>query len=101
MALACFGNLALALVSGGVLTLAKLGSAAAPSGSGGRLCRMAVLASRVPALAALGLQLAGSVEIGRTGAALWVPVVMLICNLLWVRADYLLLRDAPATGAGR
>ncbi len=104
VALALAGQTALALISGALLFCGKLGSAAFPEdyaadararGFGAPdVCRWLVVASRAPALVALGWQIAALAPLVGTGVAavdLVMPAVMFFCYLLWTRADFLLL----------
>ena len=100
LALVKIGDTGLAVASGALLALGKFGSAAvpedyaAPKGNSWPTgFRLAVLASRVPALAMLALVLARQLAAGAPPAALPMPAVMLVCYLLWARADVLLLAE--------
>jgi hypothetical protein len=111
VALVLFGSLWLALVSTVLLAGGKLGNAVAASGCwpvrveylslrGTTLCRevdlfrLAPLLSRVPAIGAILIEIARLLAIGAPGTALLLSqsTVLLICYLLWARADLLLLR---------
>jgi hypothetical protein len=106
-ALAAFGDLRLALASGLLLAIGKFGSALKPEepahqgNKWPRLFRWTVLASRGPAIATLLVEIvrlsaaAGDALAGR----LVMPVVMLVCYLLWARADLLLMAACPAPRA--
>lgn len=104
MALSAFGNILLALASGLLLAAGKFGSALVPENYEApdanpwpRRFRMAVVASRAPALAALAIELVTlvmSYEAAPPGSTIITPV-MLVCYLLWTRAD-LLLMQLPA-----
>ena len=94
------GQPLLAATSGLMHAAGKFGSARHPRGSrlilGGRidLFRAVVLASRVPALAVVTLEI-GSVLAGPAQPlALASPVLLLVCYLIWTRADITLFRDA-------
>jgi hypothetical protein len=107
-ALAAFGDVMLALVSGLLLAVGKFGSAlmpedyAAPDGNPWpNRFRTAVLLSRIPAIAALALELAR--QLSPDGAApagsLVMTAVMLVCYLLWACADLLLFAGALSEAA--
>ena len=103
-ALASFGDLWLALASGLLLAAGKFGSALVPedytrpgSSRWPDRFRWAVLASRLPALAALALELARLLgSDAPTAGSLVMTAVMLACYLLWARADMLLFAGAGA-----
>ena len=107
LALALFGDVALAATSTILLAGGKFGSALSrggrfpvrieyPSGRGYRRhftfdpFRAAVVASRVPAV--LGLVI-GAIEAvdGRNGLAFTEALILLVCYLIWTRADLLLI----------
>ena len=101
--LASSGNLMLAIVAGVLLAGGKLGSAVLPAlrlsarahGVLDQLCRWVVVASRVPSLLALGLQILRLHVEGALVSQGFLPVTMVLCFLLWVAADLALMR-APA-----
>jgi hypothetical protein len=96
VALVHFGDVALAIVAGTLLAGGKLGTALLrdTSGRAARLFRSVVVASRLPSIAALTLELWRLAEGGGPAAEAFLPCVMLGCLLLWLRADLLLLRGA-------
>jgi hypothetical protein len=104
-ALAAFGDVLLAVVSGMLLAAGKFGSALAPEDydapSGNpwpNRFRAAVLLSRIPALAALISELVpllGSDAPPPAGSQV-MTAVMLACYLLWARADLLLFTASHA-----
>ena len=113
ISLAAFGDILLAIASGLLLAAGKLGSALIPEGDAStgasawtRRFRLAVVASRVPALASLAIKLLGLVAPSGSAPAnsLVLTPVMLVCYLLWTRADLLLIRPAASVsrnaGAG-
>ena len=101
-ALAAFGDVILAFASGLLLAAGKIGSALVPEGYEAvernpwpRRFRLLVVASRVPALVSLAIEFVGplvsqdAVPVGE----LILTLVMLVCFLLWTRADLLLMRS--------
>jgi hypothetical protein len=107
LALAAFGDVLLAVASGLLLAAGKFGSALRPEDYTApcddpwpNRFRVAVLASRVPALAALALELVRlfGAAAPATGS-LVMTAVMIACYLLWARADLLLF--AGSTGIQR
>lgn len=106
-ALAAFGDVLLAAVSGLLLAAGKFGSALVPEDYAAPTVdpwpnrfRTAVLASRVPALAALSLEFTGLLRAGAESAgSLIMTGVMLVCYLLWARADLLLFAGAARVRA--
>lgn len=97
-----FGDVFLAIVSGALLAGGKLGTALVPETYGATaafnrlptLFRNAVILSRAPAIAALALQLFSLVSAsgGAAGFADFTgPAVMLLCYLIWARADLMLV----------
>ena len=103
-ALVMFGDFLLAIVSGFLLAGGKFGSAFVPDGPLARHFRHAVLLSRLPALAALGVQFLRefmNATPETPAAALAMPVVMIVCYLIWARADWLLLRPANRSSSSR
>jgi len=105
VALAAFGDVLLAFISGLLLAAGKFGSALVPEDYGApdgnfwpKRFRAVVLASRGPALAALALELVDL--LGSEGPApagsLVMTAVMLGCYLLWACADLLLFAGSPA-----
>lgn len=104
VALVHFGDLMLALVSGTLLVGGKLGTAILPERDGATggaclwttLCRRAVVASRLPAILALTVDLASALAGAQAlTPALLGPAVMILCHLIWIRADLLLMRPRP------
>ena len=99
VALMMFGDIFLAILSGVLLAGGKFGSAFVPHGPIASRFRQVVLLSRVPAVAALAIQLFREVLIATPEtplAAIAMPVVMILSYLIWARADWLLLKSAPA-----
>ncbi len=100
-ALVIFGDIFLAIVSGILLAGGKFGSAFVPDGPLSSRFRQAVLFSRFPALAALAVQFlreASTATPDTPLAATAMPAVMILSYLIWARADWLLLKSAPAAG---
>lgn len=100
VALAEFGDVLLAILSGLLLAAGKFGSALVsedyriPAASfWPKRFRMAVLASRVTAIGSLAFHLVTLVASGAAPAVddLVLMPVMLVCYLLWARADFLLI----------
>lgn len=94
-ALAFYGEPALALASGLLLAGGKLGNAVLSDATASpwpRRCRLAAMASRIPAIASLSLQLVMLAAQGAVAGAFVVPAIMLLCYGLWFRADLLLAR---------
>jgi hypothetical protein len=58
--------------------------------------RSAVLASRVPALLAALIDLFDVVAAGGPSTALLTPLTLLVCYVLWSKADLMLFRSRPA-----
>ncbi len=106
MALAHTGDILLAIVAGTLLAGGKLGSAALPSlrlkpkleNSCDRVMRASVVASRLPSILALGVELFTLSLSGMLWSTGIMPGVMLLCVLIWMAADILLLR-IPATNS--
>ena len=101
VALVIFGDILLAIISGVLLAGGKFGSAFVPDGPLSRRFRQAVLLSRLPAVAALGVEFLREVADATPEtpvAAIVMPIVMILSYLIWARADWLLLRSAPAAG---
>ncbi len=107
LSLIFLGQAVLALAAGMLLISGKLGSAM--FGEGTELSfwparwpnpfRLLVLVSRVPALIAPGLDLVNQLTLGSPPIALVQPVALIVCLLLWGKADLLLLgfgRRRPA-----
>lgn len=111
ISLVLFGSLWLALVSTVLLAGGKLGNALSPEGRwpvhfdfpsfrGSTLhreCdlfRLAPALSRVPAIAAVLIEITRLLTVGPAGLGLHLAqsAVLLICYLLWARADLLLMR---------
>ncbi|MGB3625135.1 MAG: hypothetical protein WA989_04890 [Henriciella sp.] len=100
VALIHFGDIALAIVAGTLLAGGKFGTAILPpavSPVTGRLdlktwLRVAVVASRVPSLAALSLELARIIHDREPVSNAIMPSIMLACFTLWLWADVLLVR---------
>lgn len=97
VSLVSLGEATTAMVAGGMLTIGKLGSAGVlflqRALRFDPVLRLIVVASRAPSLVALGLAvfpaLYGSVPI----EAVVLPLIMILCFLLWLWADLLLLRN--------
>lgn len=97
VALVLLGDTAVALLAGFMLTLGKLGCAVAAmfhaQEAGGlmRGLRFMAIASRIPSILALALAVApvfaGSIPMD----AVLLPLLMIVCFLLWFWADLLLL----------
>lgn len=102
IALVAFGDVLLALLSGALLAAGKFGSAVAPGSPRLRaFWRWLVLASRVPALATLGLQVVRLAGEGAGAGALFMPLVMIGCYLTWACADLMLFAgDSAGDPAG-
>lgn len=99
VALVIFGDIFLAIISGVLLAGGKFGSAFVPDGPLSRRFRQAVLLSRLPAVAALSVEFVRVVALATPEtpvAAIVMPIVMILSYLIWARADWLLLRSAPA-----
>lgn len=113
VSLMLFGSLWLALASTVLLAGGKFGNALVPRGSfpvrveflgfdgttGCRhldLFRVAALVSRVPAIAAIAVEISRLLAIGTSDASLDLlqSAVLLACYLLWSRADLLLFRHS-------
>lgn len=96
IALSRLGDSAVALLGGLMLTLGKLGSAALPlvfaggSASLDRVLRLTVVASRAPSILSLALAVSPIGHVSLDDALL--PLIMIVCFLLWLWADLLLLR---------
>ena len=106
ISLAVFGDILLATASGLLLAAGKLGSALVPeedaspkAGRWPRRFRLAVVASCVPALVLLAIKLLGLVDSAGTTPAdsLVLTPVMLVCYLLWIRADLMLIQPSVST----
>lgn len=107
IALVMFGNVWLALISTVFLAGSKLGSALREEGWQSRLrlpgiglvtvdlLRVATALSRLPAIAAVSLEILRLAVIGAEGMvlALAQSTVLLVCYLLWLRADMFLFRS--------
>jgi len=61
------------------------------------LFRSMVLAGRLPVIVAAGLVLAHQVGVSAPPSEMIQPAVMVVCHLLWIRADILLFRGKSAT----
>lgn len=106
IALALFGDVFMAIISGTLLAGGKLASGICRPGVTSRTglkwqnrFRWAVFISRAPAIAALTVQFYRVVSGNPATASLpdiLMPVVMVICYFIWARADYLLLRPGGA-----
>jgi hypothetical protein len=102
VALAAYSEVLLAVTSGILLAGGKFGSAMVPEtyGAGSQPSpwpnrfRTAVLLSRVPALAALALELIGLLAASAAPARLVMTAVMLFCYVLWTCADFMLVAGA-------
>lgn len=98
LALLKFGDVGLAIVSGTCLFGGKIGTAILPedpSAPAGRnrwsaIFRSMVLASRVPAIAALSIEIFSAFAIAAPGSA-FAPALMVLCYAIWFRADLMLL----------
>lgn len=100
VSLLLLGQPLLALATGAFVVLGKLGSAVfgddavAPPvwpESWPDPFRLAVLVGRVPAISAAGLDLLQQFGSGAPTIALVQPAVLIVCHVLWVKADLLLL----------
>lgn len=94
-ALFALGQPLLAATAGLMHAFGKFGSALHRPGNATdvdwpRVFRLTVIASRVPAILAALTELARSIPAGGVCAA--APVVLLICHLLWARADVMLMK---------
>lgn len=114
VALVHLGDFVLALVAGTILAGGKLGTAILPETPAAgparrrvaRLFRSAVVLSRLPSIAALGLEIVRLSAAGGAMSDAFLPGVTLFCFLLWLWADLLLLAgsrravsDGPAAGS--
>jgi hypothetical protein len=114
LALLAFGHPFLALTSGLLHSIGKFGSAWHGPGVPALKrparrpdpFRTLVLFSRLPAIAAAGLELHASLFMGEAGMGgagpvpHWTtPATLLVCYLLWSRADLLLFRSSRPKGA--
>ncbi len=61
------------------------------------LFRSMVLAGRVPAVAAASLELWHQLSTGTGGVSVLQPAVLVLCHLLWMRADFLLFQGSKAS----
>ena len=95
------GQPILAIFTGVLIVLGKLGSGvfgdapdAVPFWPRDRpdLFRSMVLAGRIPGMAAAGLELWHQMGTGPSALSAIQPVVMVLCHLLWMRADILLFQ---------
>ncbi|MEM8731355.1 MAG: hypothetical protein AAGF79_15705 [Pseudomonadota bacterium] len=92
------GNTGLALVAGALLAGGKLGNAILPSlhlrGEVrlAALLRYSAIVSRAPSLAVYGWVVLEGLQAAIPLADLMMPLVMIVCFLLWLAADLLLLR---------
>lgn len=92
------GQPVLAATAGLLHAFGKFGSALAPAVAAGGWSRLhlgfrvAVLASRLPALALVLVEIATAPG-GLEPMALAAPVLLVVCYLLWLKADLLLLRS--------
>lgn len=106
-----FGHVLLAVAAGGLLALGKFGSAFRPACGAtvsGRAAswpdpfRLAVVAGRFPAMLASGANCWTTslfVLAGGSALSLLTPAAMLVCQLLWLKADLLLLASDGAAEA--
>lgn len=98
VALVMLGDTAAALVAGLMLSFGKLGSAVLPffeqknEAQIDRVLRLTVIASRAPSILALGLAVAPAIWGSMPMQTALLPLIMIICFLLWLWADLLLLR---------
>ena len=106
ISLAAFGDILLATASGLLLAIGKLGSALVPEEDASaeadpwpRRFRFAVVASRVPALVLLAIKLPGLAASAGTSSTdnLVLTPVMLVCYMLWTRADLMLIQPSVST----
>lgn len=99
------GQPMLAIFTGLLVVFGKLGSAV--FGDEGNavpfwpwdwpdLFRSMVLAGRLPAIAAAGLELSHQIGIGGGAPSIIQPAVLVLCHLLWMRADFLLFQSSKA-----
>jgi len=92
------GESSWALLAGSTLIVGKMGTAVIPLLSSDdfprldRTLRLTVVASRVPSLVALALAVLPAVQGDIPPDAVVMPVIMIVCFLLWLWADFLLLR---------
>jgi hypothetical protein len=105
------GQPLLAGISGVLLVLGKLGNALFGDGvripgwpmTWGDPFRVAVVLGRVPAIGAILIDVAMQIEAtidGRfAGPQLLQSAVLLLCHLLWIKADLMLLSPAPRTAS--
>jgi len=102
------GQPMLATFTGILIVLGKLGSAA--FGDEGNVVpfwpwdwpapfRSMVLAGRLPAIAAAGLELGHQLGTGGAAVSVIQPAVLVLCHLLWMRADFLLFRSSRPAAA--
>lgn len=98
LALVEFGDTTLAICAGVLLAGGKLGSGLITNLNIGwkapikEALGAAVILSRLPSLAALGLTLIPLLGAPQLGLDVVLPAVMFLCFLLWLGADFLLLR---------
>ncbi|CAN7322550.1 hypothetical protein LJR016_001652 [Devosia sp. LjRoot16] len=94
------GQPLLALATGAFVVLGKLGSAVFGDDAVGPPLwpeswpdpfRLAVLVGRAPAIGAAGLDLTYQIGSGAPVIALIQPAILIVCHVLWVKADLLLL----------
>jgi hypothetical protein len=106
-ALVDFGDVAMAAVAGTLLAGGKFGSAVLPAAANrssfpwSSVLRSAVVLSRFPSLAALGLELLRLAQSSGPAADAVMPAVMFFCFLLWLWADVLLLNGPESGESGR
>lgn len=98
VALVMLGDKTAALLAGCMLSFGKLGSAFLPifARNGGarfdRILRLTVIASRAPSILSLGMAVAPAIWGSIPMQTALLPLIMIICFLLWLWADLLLLR---------
>lgn len=98
--LASSGEVWLAIVAGVLLAGGKLGSAVlpvlglstSPRSLLDQMCRWVVVASRVPSIFVLGIQVVQLHSESALVTQAFLPVTMIVCFLLWVAADLALMR---------
>jgi len=100
VSLLVLGQPLLALATGAFVVLGKLGSAVFGDDAVGPPLwpeswpdpfRLAVLVGRAPAIGAAGLDLTYQIGSGAPVIALIQPAILIVCHVLWVKADLLLL----------
>jgi hypothetical protein len=99
VSLLMIGDPMMAFFAGLLHATAKFGSAfQKPDASTSAAWRFTVLASRAPAILAALVGISAAVPLAMSGAG-WVaaaaPLAILVCTLIWAKADLMLLRPAP------